>query len=459
MSEQKQDVNRRDFIAAGSSLAAMAAMMQAFEARAQDSEGKDGARRTDDSTPPVKMGLIGYGPHGREIARNLAQLPSAPLVAISDNYGPMLRRSKREHPKAKGYAKYQGLLADKNVEGVIVATAPHEHKAIVLAALKAGKHVYCEAPLGHTLAEARAIAKAAADNPKQNFQAGLQFRSEPQRHFMFPFMRSGALGRAVQARTQWHKKTSWRRVSPNAVREKAINWRLNKQLSPGLAGEVGMHQADLVNYFLNLKPVAVSGFGSTIQWRDGRQVPDTVSVFFEYKNGFSLTQEITLSNSFDGEYEVMHGTNSAVMLRGSQAWMYKEADAPLIGWEVYARKEAHYGKPGVVLAAGATTLGKGGKKLYQESTFTQTPIFYSLEAFAYNSHQVKTTVADLIEAFGEPDNATVTEFLKEQLGGTNSLLPAADAVEGYQANVIALKANEAVNTRKRVEITAADLTI
>ena len=69
------------------------------------------------------------------------------------------------------------------------------------------------------------------------------------------------------------------------------------------------------------------------------------------------------------------------------------------------------------------------------------------------------TEADLIEAFGEPDNETVTEFLKEQLGGTNSLLPAANALEGYQANVIALKANEAVNTRKRVEIAVADLTI
>ena len=113
----------------------------------------------------------------------------------------------------------------------------------------------------------------------------------------------------------------------------------------------------------------------------------------------------------------------------------------------------------MVLAAGATTLGKGGKKLYQESAFTQTPIFYSLEAFAYNCHQVKTTVADLIDTFGEVDNETVVEFLKEQLAGTNSLLPAAGSVEGYQANVIALKANEAVNTRKRVEITAADLAI
>ena len=155
----------------------------------------------------------------------------------------------------------------------------------------------------------------------------------------------------------------------------------------------------------------------------------------------------------------MHGTNSAVMLRGTQAWMYKEADAPLIGWEVYARKMPHYGTPGVVLAAGATTLGKGGKKLYQESTFTQTPLFYCLEAFAYNCHQVKTTVADFIDTFGEADNDTLRDFLKDQLDGTNRLLPAATAADGFTANAIALKANEAINTGKRIEIADADLIV
>lgn len=276
---------------------------------------------------------------------------------------------------------------------------------------------------------------------------------------MFPFMRAGAIGKAVHARTQWHKKTSWRFVSPNAEREKLINWRLNPELSPGLVGEIGMHQADIVNHFLKLQPVAVSGFGNTVQWRDGRKVPDTVNIVYEYANDFSLTQELTLANSFDGEYEVMHGTNSAVMLRGAQAWMYKEADAPLIGWEVYARKMPHYGSPGVVLAAGATTLGKGGKKLYQESTFTQSPLFYSLEAFAYNSHQVKSAVEDFLNTFGEADAETLADYLADQLGSTNSLLPAADATAGYQANVIALKANEAVMTGKRVEIKPEDLTV
>jgi len=458
MNENEQDVNRRDFFTAGGSLAAMVAMFEAMEARAQESPGQDAARRTDDSTPPIKMGLIGYGLRGREIARNLAQLPSAPLVAVSDHYGAMLRRAKREAPKAKGYAKHTDLLADENVEAVIIATAPHEHRQIVEEAMKAGKHVYCEAPLGGTIDDARAIAKAGS-NPKLNFQAGLQFRSEPQRHFMFPFMRAGAIGKPVQARTQWHKKTDWRRVSPNAAREKAINWRIDPKRSPGLAGEIGMHQIDLVNHFLSLKPASVTGFGSNVHWRQGFGVPDTVNLVYEYENGFSLTQEITLANSFDGEYEVMHGTNSAVMLRGSQAWMYKEADAPLIGWEVYARKMPHYGAPGVVLAAGATTLSKGGKKLYQESTFTQSPLFYSLEAFAYNCHQVKSAVEDFVDTFGEADDDTLRDYLADQLGGTNSLLPAADAAEGFAANVIALKANEAVQTGKRIEINPKELTV
>ena len=161
MSENKQDFNRRDFISsAGGSLAAMAAMMQALETRAQESEGKDASRRTDDSTPPIKIGLVGYGPHGREIARNLAQLPSAPLVAVADHYGAMQRRAKREHPKAASYDNYQDLLKDKNVEGVVIATAPHDHREIAVAALKTGKHVYCASPLGGTVEDAKAIAKA-----------------------------------------------------------------------------------------------------------------------------------------------------------------------------------------------------------------------------------------------------------------------------------------------------------
>ena len=66
---------------------------------------------------------------------------------------------------------------------------------------------------------------------------------------------------------------------------------------------------------------------------------------------------------------------------------------------------------------------------------------------------------DFLNTFGEADPETLSDYLTDQLGATNSLLPAASSTDGYQANVIALKANEAVMTGKRVEIKPEDLTI
>ena len=109
----------------------------------------------------------------------------------------------------------------------------------MLAALKAGKHVYCEAPLAGSIEDAREIALAAKAAKNQVFQTGLQLRSDKQRLFLLPFIRTGALGKTVLARSQWHKKTSWRSASPNPDREKALNWRLSKATSLGLIGEIG----------------------------------------------------------------------------------------------------------------------------------------------------------------------------------------------------------------------------
>ena len=66
---------------------------------------------------------------------------------------------------------------------------------------------------------------------------------------------------------------------------------------------------------------------------------------------------------------------------------------------------------------------------------------------------------DFINTFGEADSETIASYIADQLDDTNSLLPAATAAEGFAANVIALKANEAVNAGKRVEIAKDELTI
>src|SRR5690606_15727748 len=159
------------------------------------------------------------------------------------------------------------------------------------------------------------------DAKRQYFQPGLGLRSDPQRLFLLPFIRPGAAGHPVKARTQWSKKQSLRRTSPSPEREREQNWRLSRETSPGLLPELAIHQIDNIAWYFNRRPIAVTGFAGTILWNDGRDVPDTVQAVYEFPNGAVLNAEVTLCNSFDSEYEMIYGSDATVMLRGNKAWM------------------------------------------------------------------------------------------------------------------------------------------
>ncbi len=251
-------VNRRDFLKSGS-FATLMTMLGGVELVAQTPPATETPKK---EVVKTKVAVIGLGAWGREIVNYLGRLDTAELVAICDNYGASVRRTASAAPKAAQTEDYQMILANKDIPAVIVATPTHLHKDIVIAALKAGKHVYCEAPIANNIEDARIIARAARDAKKQIFQAGLQMRADRQRHFLLPFVRSGALGKNVMARAQWHKKQSWRSASPNSDREKALNWRLDKNVSLGLVGEIGIHQLDQATWFLNAQPVSITGYKS-----------------------------------------------------------------------------------------------------------------------------------------------------------------------------------------------------
>jgi predicted dehydrogenase len=401
------------------------------------------------TTPPIKCGIIGCGVWGREIIGTLGLLPNAPITALCDTYGAFLRRSARSAPDAKQYEDYRQLLADPEVEAVFVATPTHQHRQIVEDALKAGKHVYCEAPIAHTVEDARAIALAARKTPKVNFQTGLNYRSDPQRHFLVDFIRTGSWGRTVSIRAQYHKKQSWRRTSASPEQEREMNWRLNQNTSLGLIGEIGIHQLDAADWFLQARPKAVTGFGSIIHWRDGRNVPDTMQAVFEYESGATLAYDATLANSFDADYEMYYGTEAALMVRQNKAWMFKEVDAPLLGWEVYARKDQFYKEVGIALVANATKLANLIDKPQEEIAYTETPLAYSLEAFLSNSFNHQSAVRDFNEAFGEDDPEALLEYLQEM---NQKKVKVAGYQEGFESTVLVIKANEAVNSRSRIEL-------
>ncbi|MEM1125846.1 MAG: Gfo/Idh/MocA family oxidoreductase [Bacteroidota bacterium] len=410
-----RSLSRRDFLKRGS-MGAVLGFTAHSEATAQAASPASSL-----SDEAVNCGLIGFGPQGRELAATLARIPEANVAAVCDTYDVMLKRAARSVPDATGHSDYREVLDNQGITTVLVATPTHQHRDIVMDALDAGKHVYVEAPMAATIEDARTMALAAQARPKQIFQVGQKYRLNPLYRDVFQFVRSGAVGRYITARSQWNTKESWRRASPNREREQAINWRLDAGVSLGLIGERGIHQFDTAMWYFGERPKAVTGSGQLVLWDDGRAVPDTIQAIFEYPSGLHHTYNATIASSFDDMYDMFYGSDSTIMMRDKKAWMFKEVDAPVLGWEVYARKDDFYKEKGIALVANATQLDA----LEQDATYddpnVESPLWYALKDFMTN-HE-----------FGPYPSA-------------------AGFQQGYEAVVVAVKANEAIVNNTRVEI-------
>jgi predicted dehydrogenase len=435
------DFNRRDFLKSGS-VATLMTMLGGVEILAQSGASSGTEEKV---VHKLKVAVIGLGSWGREILNTLAVIEEADVAAVCDTYPASLRRGASLAPGAMQAADYKTILDNKDIKGVIIATPTHQHKEIALAALKAGKHVYCEAPIAASIEDARAIAMAAKAAKLVIFQSGLQLRADPQRHFLVPFIRSGAIGTSLSARAQYHKKQSWRATSPKPEREKELNWRLSKETSSGLVAELGSHAIDQAAWFLNAQPVAVSGFGSIAFWKDGRDVPDTIQAILEFPGGVIMNYDATLANSFDGDYAMFYGTDAAVMLRESKAWLFKEVDSPLLGWEVYASKETFYKETGIVLKANASKSVQANASQAQESPFSNTPLFSGLQVFLKNGTDLTAGVEAAIDGFGADDAEGIAAQAAKVLRRA-----APGYLEGFQTAVTTIKTNEAILSGQRL---------
>ncbi|MEM7205742.1 MAG: Gfo/Idh/MocA family oxidoreductase [Planctomycetota bacterium] len=368
---------------------------------------------------PLTVGLIGVGRQGRAILAELQKMEQVRVAAICDVAAARLRAGTRRAKGAEAHAEHRQLLDQPGIDAVIVATPTHAHRTVVTDALAAGKHVYCEAPLAHTVEDTAAIAKAARGADKV-FQAGFLARSNPIYQLARSFLRSGTLRDVISLRAQDHEKTSWRIPSSDAAREHELNWRLDPSRSIGLPGELGAHQFDAISWFLDAYPSDVRANGAVRLHKDGREVPDTAVCDLRFADGAQLSWQASLCNSFEGRYEVFHGSMATIKLAWTSGWMFKEADAPTQGWEVYANREAFHNDEGITLIADATKLAKQGK-LKEGIGLPQPPLWYGL--------------ADFIKSVTEAKPV------------------ACSAAEGYRSTVIGISANQALTSGVDVHIT------
>lgn len=406
--------NRREFL-----WMTTAGMSTIYSLKAETLEGESG--------PKMTCAVVGVGQRGREILKILSRVERADVVGFCEPYEAYRNRGARLAPEAKAFEDLDSMLAGlPELQCVIIATPTHRHREAVEKALAAGKHVYCEAPMASTLDDSKAIA-AAAQRASTVFAVGLQNRWNPVYSHTAKFIKARAVGTMVTDEGHSFQNNSWRRAVSDPAFAQAMNWKLDETVSLGLIGELGVHTFDSSLRFQPTVPHSVCSFGSTMKWIDGRKLPDTVNVLFEYPNGYQGRFEASLANSFQQEYFTLNGTEGTIKMTERRAWWFKEADAPNLGWEVYASREKLGNEEGIVLLANATKLLEQG--------------------LMPGEHQGGVEDLEM-----DPLYVAMVEFLASASAGT---APAAGYLEGHQSVVMAVQASLSLDRRQRVEIDPA----
>jgi len=421
---------RRDVVLGSAAIAAAFGVTLEMAAEAQErrvAAAKD-AR-------PVNCGFVGVGSQGTMMLKRALSVPGVRFTGICDIYEPNLKRALALTPGAKGYKDYRSLLERKDIEAVLIATPLYVHSAVAVAALKAGKHVFCEKMMAYSIEEAKRMARAAVAG-KRMLQIGHQRRSNLiYNHGWELINKARVCGKVTHVRAQWNRNGSWRRPVPKDTDDRHWNWRLYKDLSQGLMAELGTHQIHVANWYLREAPSAVVGIGGINYWKDGRTVFDNVEVVFEYPSGAKLNYTSLTTNQYDGFYEQFMGKDGTLVVsQETGGQYYREPTAEMEAWmkDPAQKQTGARGQAGLKLDPEATKkLGTTGAKVGEK------------------------TIRGSVE--GKDDYLLEMEDFFASLRTGAPVM--CDWRDGLRACVAAVRANEAMTKRTRIEIPKSDYII
>jgi predicted dehydrogenase len=337
------ELNRRDFLKA----AAIAAGPAVISAQGANDK--------------VNIGWIGVGTRGYAGLDWLhtAAANDVQITAISDTYEGYIARAQDRLQtiwgnKAKAFKDYHDLLADKSIDAVYIMTPEHLHHDMTIAALKAGKHVYIEKPLAHTIEEGFDIVKQWQAS-KKIVQVGTQNRSSSLYKKAKEMIQQGMVGDVHFVRAFWYRNAqpeqpSWRYDIPaeatpqNTDWEKFLGpapkrawdphryfqWRLYWDYSGGISTDLLVHQTDIVNFMLGkTTPKSCVATGGIYRWTDktdDRDVPDCLSAVYDYSDRFQLNYSCYLGNDHYGYGEQICGNEGTIeVMNRMDLNFYKQA--------------------------------------------------------------------------------------------------------------------------------------
>lgn len=342
--------NRRQFIATSAALASVGPFSDKVVSAKSYS-------RILGSNERLGVGLIGHGGMGGGHAKTIAGLKESnnlDPIAVADCWKTRAESGAKVTGAPSAYQDYRKVLDHKEIDYVTIATPEHWHCDMTLAAFDAGKDVYCEKPMTHTLEEGVRVFKKQKETGRV-LQVGVQGMSDDSYISARKAIDDGVLGQVVQAQIEyvrrygeqgpwrvpgldknmpkpadldWNawlgsaKKADW---NPNHYFE----WRNYSMYSGGIATDLFIHRITRIMKACNLLyPNRVVGMGGIWQWDDGRDLPDNFEMICEYPRGMTVYVLGTMSNRVAIDH-VIRGYRGTLQFN-PEGWVARNKDGEVL---------------------------------------------------------------------------------------------------------------------------------
>jgi predicted dehydrogenase len=272
----------------------------------------------------VRIGVIGCGAQATAHMRTLVRMrdtDNIDVLNVCDIYSKRVEAA-AQLTGGKAVKDYRRVLDNKDIDYVLIATPEHWHHHMTLDALSAGKHIYCEKPMTHSIEESRQVAERVKNTPKLKMQVGVQGMSDDSYETANRYIKEGALGTVVLAQIDYSRNYTddfwvnpidadarpgdnldWNAfLGPAKKRpfdaDRFFSWRRYWDYSGGIASDLFVHRVTRMIKSLGLTfPECVAATGGKFEFRESKaEIPDTLNILLNYPQGLTVQLISSMAN-------------------------------------------------------------------------------------------------------------------------------------------------------------------
>ncbi|HTB10049.1 MAG TPA: Gfo/Idh/MocA family oxidoreductase [Bryobacteraceae bacterium] len=295
------------------------------------------AKRVLGANDNIRLAGIGVGNRGAYDLGLAAKAERTEVVAVADVYAPRLAEIKEKlAPAGKGYKDYRELLDRKDIDAVLIGSPDHWHVPMIIDAVRAGKDVYCEKPVSHSIQEGETLLAAVAGS-KQVIQIGYQQRSWPHYQAAAEIVASGRLGSVPLIQSSWYQAYShvpkpaqasdidWKSFLGSAPDQpfdpvRRTYWRWFWDFGGGHLTDLFSHWVDVIHWYIGeSSPDAVAALGTRNLFPEF-ECPDTITATYQYPKGYNVVHTGSLAGSIEDGNILFRGSKGMLRVnRGGYA--------------------------------------------------------------------------------------------------------------------------------------------